>query len=290
MHPKVVGVFIPLLAMLCLAVPALAADAKPKAIPKSVFPESERVLTGGRDIVVVVSQAEISSNINPSQLTAAMQGGLLPALIDAKIDSDRAKRALTGITPIRSALIDVDVDQLAIETTQIATKSLPWFDGRSQAFDRDPTNLAKSDRLSAATADQVAFFDYVYDFDPNFGSLRVGVRITIANKAPAKSGKPEDRLSYKYLAFSQNLTSVAVLKATGEAGANSQMWAANNGALTKSALHMAFKDLETLIPRALTTSVDDLEAMKAAKGRVNVSTDGVQLTATGLVHVQAAGE
>lgn len=285
--------------VLCLAAPAQAAETKPPKIPKSVLVESARIAPGGRGVDVVVGQAEIASNINPSFAMLAMGGGVLGVLIDAKVDSDRAKRAMAGITPLRAALIDVDVDQLAIDTTKAATASLPWFDGKAPEFARDPTIPAKSAVLTAGAASQVAFFDYVYDTAPDFSSIRVGVHITLANKEAPNGAAPEARLTPKNLAFDQMVTSVVRLDAPGAPSDNAQHWAAHDGALAKKALQVAFAEVGTLIPRALTLGVDDITKMDAGAkktiggyaGKVQEETpDGALLFNGGLVHVQSVRE
>jgi hypothetical protein len=284
---------------LCLAAPALAAEPKPPKIPKSVLVEAARAAPGGRGVDVVVGQAEIASNINPSFATLAMGGGVLGVIIDAKVDSDRAKRAMAGITPLRTALIDVDVDQLAIDTTKAATATLPWFEGKDPEFARDPTIPAKSAVLSAGAARQVAFFDYVYDTAPDFSSIRVGVRITLANKDAPNGGAAETRLNPKNLAYDQTLTSVVRLGNPGAPPDNAERWAAHDGVLAKKALKVAFAEVGVLIPRALTLGVDDIAKMDAGAkktiggyaGKVQEETpDGALLFNGGLVHIQTVAE
>lgn len=281
--------------VLGLATPALGAEPK---IPKSVFLESARTAPEGREVEVVVGQAELGSNINPSYAMVAMGGGVLGVLIDAKVGSDRAKRAEVGITPLRKALVDFDADTLAIETTRSAMAAVPWFNGKAPDFARDPTIIAKSARLDASGG-QVTFFDYVYDTAPDFASIRVGVRITVANKEPVKGRAAEKRLYDRDLVYIQTLTSAVYLANAGEPADNAGRWAANDGALAKRALSLAFTEVGALIPRALPLSADDIKRMETAevksvgayRGKLQEEGPGGTLLFNGgLVHVQTLPE
>ncbi|MFI4974220.1 MAG: hypothetical protein ACHP84_06775 [Caulobacterales bacterium] len=273
-----------------LAAPALAAG------HKTVFPEAARAAPGGRAVEIVVAQAELSSNINPSMVDVAMGGGLLGVVIDAKIDSDREKHAQGEITPIRMALIDFDADQLAIDTTRTALGKLDWFQAAGPPdFARDPTVMAKSAELTSSAAGQVAFLEYVYDTSADFSSMRVGVTITIADKAAPNGGNPEARLSGRNLVYAQTLTSVVRLSNPGSGAENAARWAANDGALARRALTAAFGEVGTLIPRALTLTEDDLKRMAQGQ-RKSVGSyggwvqedgpDGTLFFNGGLIHVQ----
>lgn len=282
-----------LAASACLAAPASAGD------QKAVLSEAARAAPGGRGIEVVVSQAELGSNINPSMAMVAMGGGLLGVVIDAKVNSDREHRAQQGITPLRMALIDFDTDQLAIDTTKSAADRLPWFQGGAPDFARDPTTRAKSAVLDGAGAGQVAFFEYVYDTSPDFSEIRVGVTISIASKALPNGGAGEARLSNHNLVYAQTLTSVVQLEKPGAASDNAARWAAHDGALAKRALTEGFAAVGALIPRALTLTADDLKRMGQGErksigsysGRVQEDGPGGTLLFNGgLIHVQTLHE
>ena len=277
-----------------LAGPALAAG------HRNVLPEGARAAPEGRAVVVLTPQAELSSNINPSMVDVAMGGGVLGVLIDAKIDSDRSKKAESLITPIRASLHDFDADQLAIDTVHAAVEGVPWFQAKAEAFGRDNSPPSKSDLLSASAAGQVAFFECIYDTAPDFGSIRVAVTFSLANKAAPAGAKPESRLSGKNLVFVQTVTSVVQLDNPGAADANAARWSANGGALARKALTLAFADTGRLVPRALVLTDDDVKRMGANGERKTIAhvsgrsqeegPDGTLLFNGGLIHVQTLKE
>jgi hypothetical protein len=174
----------------------------------SILPVEGRVAEGGRSVQVVVAQSELKSNINPSDIVVATGGGLLGALIDAEINNQRAKKAELVIQPLRAALVGLDVDALALETTKAGLGTLDWFQPTTVAFSRDNTVPAKVALLDASATNQVAFVEYVYDTSPDFSSIRVSVTIQLANKALAAGAKPDSRLRPRALAYANTVTSV----------------------------------------------------------------------------------
>lgn len=284
------------LAALLLADPAAARERR----NLNVLQESARVVEGGRAVHVLMAQPELGAAIDPSNVTGAMGGGLIGAMIDASIQSSRAGRAEVGITPIRATLFDFDADALAIETTNTALAALPWFGGQSVAFGRDNSPYAKNAALDAATTSQVAFFEYGYDVSPDFSTVRASVFMTLANKVDANVRRPEQRLLPRYLAYAHGLTSAVQLPNPTTPEENSVRWAANDGALIRQALTTAFGDLAVLIPRAFQFTDADVQAASAAPRSTDrtypgsrvfeQNENGTLLYDGGLVHVQTLSQ
>ncbi len=249
--------------MLCAALPAQAA---PKPL-KYVLPEAARPVAGGRSVQVSVGQAELGSNINSTLGFAMVAGGAVGVIIEAGVGAERAQRAQLGITPVRHGLMDFDADQLAIDSTKAALAAMPWLEGQEPAFSRDATLFGKSDFLTAAATSQVAYFTYVYDMAPDFSSVNVSVGIAIASKAQAKKGQPYTRLLDKNLVYGQRVSSVVRLANPTTPAENAQRWAANDSALAKKALALAFTEAGDLIPRALVVTDADVARFNAAERR-----------------------
>ena len=63
------------IAVMAAAGPALAGP------PKTILPEAARAVEGGRQVEVLVSQSEIKSDINESNITTSTGVGLLWAVV-----------------------------------------------------------------------------------------------------------------------------------------------------------------------------------------------------------------
>lgn len=293
-----------LYAGLCLAAIGLSASAlAPAAIHNNFIAEQSRTPAGGRSLQVLVAQVEIKSNINPSNIAMATGGGLLGALIEAGVDSSRARKAEAAIQPVRVALAGYDADALAVSTSNAALAEVPWFQPKASAFAKDTSVLGKSALLDTSATDQMAFFEYSYDTSPDCSSIRVAVNMQLANKAVPDGKKPDARLAAKFLAYAQSITSVVSLPSPSkEAADNAARWSADNGKLARRALAAGFMTLQGLIPRALGLSEADVASMnghdkKVAllggfRGRIQEENPGGGMLYTGvqLVQVQTLSE
>lgn len=264
-----------------IASAALAAD------PPNVLTEEARTVQGERAVQVLVAQAEIKSNINPSNIAVATGGGLLGGLMAASQNASRTKKAEALIEPVREAMTDFDADRLAQDTTTAALAQVPWLQSAPISFSKDSSPVGKSGALDSIGASQVGFVEYTYDFSPDFADLRVVAKVDFANKAlPAASAtKPESRVSRKNLAYSQQITTIVSLPTPVEEKAlNAASWSADGGKAARDALTLAFAEMEKLLPRTLALTADDIAAMAAKtnpKGKAGGFAGRVQESATG---------
>lgn len=252
-------------ASLCLALAGAPAGSAAIAAPATVVTENARNVQGGRAVQVLVAQAEIKSNINPSNIAAATGGGLLGGALAASQNASRTKKAEALIEPVREALADFDADRLAQNTTAAALAQVPWLQAAAVSFSKDSSPVGKSSALDGIGASQVAFIEYTYDFSPDFSELRVVAKVEFASKAmPAAATKPEARVSRKNLAYSQQITTIVSLSAAVEEKAgNASQWSADGGKRAREALTLAFAEMEKLLPRTLALTAADVAAMSA---------------------------
>ncbi|MBL0022151.1 MAG: hypothetical protein IPP23_07535 [Sphingomonadales bacterium] len=258
-------------AMLAVAAPVTVSAASTVA---PVVVQTSAV-EGGRTLQVMVAQSEIKTDINPSNIAVATGGGLLGGLIGAAVDSARAKKAEELVGPVRTAMADFDADALAIDTAKASFGDMEWFKSNPDAaFGKDSSVAGKSALLDATSAKQIAFVEYSYDLSPTFDAVRVVAKIEVANKAiPASAkGKAEKRLSAKNLAYATRVTSVVLLKSAGtDKELNAPLWSADNGAVTRKALQLAFANLPSLTQRTMALTADDIKLLNDKKNKRTTS-------------------
>jgi hypothetical protein len=274
--------------------PAMAAQ------PPNLVVEQSRNVVGGRIVQVLVAQAEIKSNINPSNIAMATGGGLIGGLLAASQNASRTKKAETAIEPLRAALNGFDAEALSLETTKTGLATVPWLQAGTPTLSKDSSILGKSAILDANTAAQIAFIEYSYDVSPDFANIRVVAKLEFASKAipAANTDKPEVRLLPKNLAYAQTITSIVSLPAAGaDIDANAALWSADHGSAARAALTKAFGQIAILLPRTLALTSDDIskingkdkkrQTVAGFNGRVEeTSSSGTLLWANGFVYVQ----
>lgn len=232
-------------------------------------------VNGGRSLHVMVAQSELKSDINPSNAAVYTGGGLLGGLIGAAMDSARAKKAEALITPVRTAVADVDADSLAIAAAKAGFAKADWNRTATEtSFSKDSSPTGKSAYLDSNPNAETAFVEYSYDLSPNFDAVRVIERIEVASKS-APASKPEKRLQPKYLVYSGSVASIITLPDAGkDKEANAARWAADNGKLTRAALTQAFNRLQDLTPRLLSMSAADKAALDGDKKNKRIMLEG----------------
>ncbi len=214
-------------ASLCCVGMLLTVSGALAGTPKFVA-ENARTVPGGRAVEVVLSQAELKSNINSANIVVVnggLAGALIGAMVESGIEADRAKKAEAAITPLRDQMVDFNADDLAVATTKNGLATIDWLPAGDIKFSKDASPVGKSTFLDAAGTPQTAFFTYSYDLTPDFSSLRVVVSLQFASKTqPEDTTRPEARLSNDYLTYAETITSIVTLPAPGkDINANAQL-------------------------------------------------------------------
>lgn len=247
-------------ALVMSSVPAIAGG------PPAYVPDTFTTLKQSNAVRVVVAQSEVKSDINSSNLGIILGGGLLGGLIAAAQNSSREKKAELLITPIRDAVLDFDIDALALKSAQQAVKDTSWLSGATITLGKDNSPAGMSALLDKNGTDYTVFVEYIYDISPNFDSVRVVENIFVATKAlpvePGKIFKPEERMKAKHLAYSHQITAAVLLPNSDPKNkeANAAAWAANKGELARKALLQAFAKTVELTPKTLALTESQAKA------------------------------
>jgi hypothetical protein len=208
-------------------------------IPQSKsFDESMKIVPHGRDVIVSVPQSEANVNVDASNLTGAMGGGLIFVLIDMAVDKSRASAAEVTIKPIRAALIDYDFEQNSLEAVKLASSKVNWLSANGIAFTKDATDENFAKLMDVSSASQIMYNNFDYVFSGDFKSLYVGLKTTVVPKsAPLPDEKATERLSYKKAVYyGKWIYTVHLPSPNKDARTNAERWAENHGVLARDAL------------------------------------------------------
>jgi len=230
---------------------------------KSLDPEA-RVSPGGRTILVAIPQEEIKTNIEAAGVAAAAGGGLVMALIDAGIESSRAKRAEEAVTPLRDILMDFDFDAQAVAALDELVASHAYLGKRETSIARESTPAQRSAALDAATAPQVTFVDYEYSLDADFAGITTRLDVAIASQAIPEGRRPTDRLSRSNLVYGNTFYSHVRLPeelVSKTIDDNIAQFAANDGARARSALTQSITRLHWMLDKALSLTPEQAQAI-----------------------------
>lgn len=241
-----------------------------------VAPEA-RTVAGGRDVYIIVPQAEIQPNINISNITAATGGGLLFALIDAGVNNSRAKEAEKVVVPIRESMVGFEFDPLAQGATTATLQGLTWFDPKQIKLTKDNADATTLAALDAAGTPQIMLMRYSYETNAQFSSIVVSLDAYLVNKEIPKGKKSAARLQMKYLPYMRKVRSMITLPGANDKDpeGNVKAWAADGGKMARAAVELGLERCQALLTQSLNMSAADAGGMVKRNKRKMSTIPGV---------------
>jgi hypothetical protein len=203
-------------------------------------------------VVLGISQSELNTNINESQATETMGGGLIPALIDGLVDNASTKKAEGTVQPVRDALVNYDFPAVLSYSLTSELLRLGWLHPQPVIIDREVAKNWQKNLCEGSTAGAVLFVTGDYAFTPNFEKIILNTKVIMyphsdnlfayCEKKSSPGGNPVSK--GKCIYRNDNLTAeeslgVSKLKATAAV----TMWAENNGARARAALNKIAQDM-----------------------------------------------
>jgi len=123
------------------------------------------------EIVIGIKQTEINADIEKSQVSKTMGGGLIPALIDGMVDNERAKKAEANLQSLRNALVDYDFAGQLSQALGVAMFKLDGMVVQAVQIDHDvPTNWM-SGYYNKTKAQAILFVEASYFMSPHYESV-----------------------------------------------------------------------------------------------------------------------
>ena len=241
---------------------ALALGCAPN-LHRSIDPVA-RVVQGGREVKVSVTQSEIKADIQPA--TGGQAFGLIGALVDVGVNNSRAAEAEKTVQVVRESLSGFDFDGLALKDTKETLTKLDWFGVKDVSFGKEFTPAKRMEELDGAKAPQVMYTDYNYSLAPDFSSIKVVMVATLATKEISPNTFPNERLDADKLSYIQQFIVVMPLSAPSkEATENAKRWAGDGGKLARTGLETGLATIQRLFEQSLTQAPDALKAVDTAE-------------------------
>lgn len=212
--------------------------------------------------VIVHGQDELNAEVNQSKLTSATGGGMLVALVDAAITNKRASEAENLLNPIRSELINFDMDQEIKQLMFPVLRSTVWLHAKNisdiSIVHGNYTDIVK--QISNNTTDPkdvIGIFSSNYTLNANFSALKVTLVLELyplnsnlknLHECSTKKNKPnQPQPIYKTrVVYNKNIETK-----TNNAKENAKLWLANDGQVIKNALKGSVIELSSKLNKKL---------------------------------------
>jgi len=247
------------------------------AIKNNFIAPEARSVEGGREVQIIVGQAEIRPNINISNMTAAAGGGLLFALIDAGVNNARAKKAEEAVVPLREAMTGFDFDPQAQQLSSTTLASLGWFDPKQVRLTKDESAPALKAAIDGAATPQIMVLRYSYETNAEFSAMVVSLDAMLVNKAAPAGKKPDARLQAKYLPYHQAVRSMIRLPGANDKdpAGNVKAWSADGAKPARAAIELGLQRCQELLQRSLALSAADAASISKRNKRKMTSIPNV---------------
>lgn len=136
---------------------------------------------------LVVPQDEIYADIQRSNITGMMGGGLLWALVDASVDNSRTKDAETAIAPIRNKLLNYDFAEILATNINTKLMGVDWLNSTQLVLERARPEDFVAKKYEACNASAILFINADYKLSDDFGQVITSVNMEMfANVAELK--------------------------------------------------------------------------------------------------------
>jgi hypothetical protein len=258
-----------------------AALAVATALAGCATPIPEHVALGGQaqgsltstEVVLPISESEIYIDVPASHISTATGGGLLPALIDAGIDSARASSAAKAVTPLRNAVVDFSFD----ESLTNSFRALSDADGLhvdNVRVIKDSSPSALDTAISASKSNVALIASADYHLANDAGSLWIFVHAAVYRSGVSPAASPSAAANALYrntICFTVNLP-----QPTKNRDDNVAAWSADHGALLRSALKKGATKISQLVAADIHATNAAPGAIDQADGRLERKADGTE--------------
>ena len=236
------------------------------APPSRVIDPLSRVVAGGREVVVIVPQGEITAAVTPSNIAASTGGGLIPALIDVAITQSRVNSAEAAIGPLRNALGDYDFDRSARSTLEQCVSSVSWLDVKRVDFTKDASKDSLMAALDRSAAPQVLVARLSYGTATDFAEIFVTLNATIFPKDAAPGKSRDSRIDRSSQLYSQTFRFVEALPPPAKDDKrNVEAWSSDAARKAKATINAGLSEVCSLLVRSLSQTPEAAAALD--KGR-----------------------
>lgn len=165
------------LTAILIALCAVTACATPRAYNR--IDAEARPLIKSVDTLLIVTESEISIDIDTSNVGTAMGGGLIGALVDAGVNQSRTADAEELISPIRDKLISFDFGAQLEAALESELPALGIEGASNVTLFRAVTPKFDDERIAASKADAVLFVRPRLSIAPDFSAVRLITNTTV---------------------------------------------------------------------------------------------------------------
>ena len=214
--------------------------------------------------LAVVPQQEIGVDINRSNMTGVMGGGLVWAITDAVIDHSRTKKAEGNVTVARDALIDFDFGRTLVAALDQELAGVGWLHAGKCTIQHVADGAAARKLAQNLGASALLIVDTDYRFTSDFGAIALTLQVTIYEKGAKSDAEPIYKNTFYTL---WGFPASATTAGGGAVGGAVELWAQNHGKAAREAITQGCTELAAMVAYDLPLSEAANRAAKDGQKR-----------------------
>jgi hypothetical protein len=252
----------------------------PEHVPLSA---QARGALASTEVVLPVVQSEIYIDVPASNISQAAGGGLLPALLDAGIDSVRASNAAKAVAPLRNAVLDFSFDDTLSDAFGKALVTPDGLQVSETQVVKDGAQSNLDGLLAKAKPGDVLIVTTNYHLANDGGSLWIEAHAALYGVGQTPAGGSANHPSAPANALYRNTIwfTTTVHGATTNRTENVALWSANHGELLRADLKEGAAKVAQLIANDLKNPDTAAAGVDVVVGRLEHKPDGTEVFRAG---------
>lgn len=220
---------------------------------------------GTTEVVVRLPQREINAQIVVSNVSAAVGGGLIAALVDAGINSSRTSSAETTVAPLRDALLGYNFDESLRTTLDSGLSTVPKLSAQPARVMKDSDDSTYAKQVAASSAGAVLLASADYSLSADFSTAEVGLRAWLMPRSVglrSASGAPPELPTSMSVGLSEALyrnsfvVRTRLQNADRDQVANRGRWVADGAQTLRQALDTGIRELVAVLVEDMNTTTE----------------------------------
>ncbi|MBA4318100.1 MAG: hypothetical protein C0412_06845 [Flavobacterium sp.] len=215
------------------------------------LPEERKAQIKSTEMNIIYHEEKLSAQVEPSRIAQRPGcGGLLFALIDCAVESNRGTTADKCLSPINATLVGFNQNELMKEKVINVINKADWLKIKNINVINNKYHVVRDELLNKEMEDVTGILSSNFVFKHDFSALNVVFEIELYSLTPEQKQK-KDKDSIEPIYRAKVATEKILKGATKSYKDNSALWSADGGTAIKTAINEAINEVSVALESEL---------------------------------------